>query len=256
MKRLSFLVLLWAFLSVGCGLSRSPGSSLSSSAVSFQPRFVAVPSDPELFTLKSPEVAVTSEGKSGDEDETLNPVQGAEEDAVTIPAPPNPRNPPRRCRPNPETRALMAGRIPPQRRRPGMKRQQGLPTRWSLSTGPCSASTTRCISGFSNRGAGIQKSRPEAPRVGVNNFFSNLKSPIRFVSCLLQADFSCAVAEFGRFAVNTIWGVGGLLDPASSKQLNIPKNEADLGQTLEYMDWDRASTLSGRSSDLPAQGIL
>jgi phospholipid-binding lipoprotein MlaA len=73
---------------------------------------------------------------------------------------------------------------------------------------------------------------PEPPRVGVNNFFSNLKFPIRFISSLLQADFSGAATEMGRFAVNTIWGVGGLLDPASSKQLDIPKNEADLGQTL------------------------
>ena len=60
MKRLSFLVLLLAFLAMGCGLSRSPGSSLSLSAESFQPQFVAVASDPELFTLKSPEVIETS----------------------------------------------------------------------------------------------------------------------------------------------------------------------------------------------------
>jgi len=79
---------------------------------------------------------------------------------------------------------------------------------------------------------GYKKVVPEAPRVGVNNFFSNLKFPIRFVSSLLQADVSGAATEFGRFAVNTLWGVGGLLDPASSKQLNLPKNEADLGQTL------------------------
>jgi len=79
---------------------------------------------------------------------------------------------------------------------------------------------------------GYKKVVPEAPRVGVNNFFSNLRFPVRFVSSLLQADFSGAAAELGRFAVNTIWGVGGLLDPASSKQLNIPKNEADLVQTL------------------------
>jgi phospholipid-binding lipoprotein MlaA len=79
---------------------------------------------------------------------------------------------------------------------------------------------------------GDKKVIPEAPRVGVKNFFTNLKFPIRFVSCLLQADFSGAATEFGRFAVNTIWGVGGLLDPASSEQLKIPKNDADLGQTL------------------------
>ena len=103
---------------------------------------------------------------------------------------------------------------------------------------------------------GYKKVVPEAPRVGVNNFFSNLKFPIRFVSCLLQADFSGAATEFGRFAVNTIWGVGGLLDPASSKQLNIPKNEADLGQTLGvyglgqgfYIVWPILGPSSARDS--------
>jgi len=103
---------------------------------------------------------------------------------------------------------------------------------------------------------GYKKVLPEAPRVGVNNFFSNLRFPIRFVSSLLQADFSGAATELGRFAVNTIWGVGGLLDPASSKQLNIPKNEADLGQTLGvyglgqgfYIVWPILGPSSARDS--------
>jgi phospholipid-binding lipoprotein MlaA len=103
---------------------------------------------------------------------------------------------------------------------------------------------------------GYNKVVPEAPRVGVNNFFSNLRFPIRFVSCLLQADLSGAAAEFGRFAVNTIWGVGGLLDPASSKQLNIPKREADLGETLGvyglgqgfYIVWPILGPYSARDS--------
>ncbi len=103
---------------------------------------------------------------------------------------------------------------------------------------------------------GYNKVVPEAPRVGVNNFFSNLKFPIRFVSRLLQADFSGATTELGRFAVNTVWGVGGLLDPASSKQLNIPKKEADLGQTLGvyglgqgfYIVWPILGPYSARDS--------
>lgn len=75
---------------------------------------------------------------------------------------------------------------------------------------------------------------PEAPRVSVNNFFTNLGSLVRFLSMLLQADFSGAAAELGRFTVNTAWGIGGLMDPASSKQLEIPKKDADLGQTLGF----------------------
>jgi phospholipid-binding lipoprotein MlaA len=79
---------------------------------------------------------------------------------------------------------------------------------------------------------GYKKVVPEPARISVKNFFSNLRFPIRFVGCLLQADFSGAATELGRFAVNTIWGVGGLLDPSSSQQLNLPSRDADFGQTL------------------------
>jgi phospholipid-binding lipoprotein MlaA len=73
---------------------------------------------------------------------------------------------------------------------------------------------------------------PEVARVSVKSFFSNLRFPARFVSCLLQADFSGAAAEFGRFTINTVWGIGGLLDPSSNKELDIQKQDTDLGQTL------------------------
>jgi len=103
---------------------------------------------------------------------------------------------------------------------------------------------------------GYKKVVPEAPRVGVKNFFDNLKFPIRFVSSLLQADFSGAATEVGRFAVNTVWGVGGLLDPASGQQLNIAKKDADLGQTLGvyglgqgiYIVWPVLGPSSARDS--------
>ena len=73
---------------------------------------------------------------------------------------------------------------------------------------------------------------PEPARISVKNFFSNLAFPGRFLSCLLQTDFSGAATEAGRFAVNTIWGLGGLLDPAAGPELNLQKQDADLGQTL------------------------
>ena len=184
MKRLSFLVLLLAFLAVGCAHRSSPVSPL--------PPSVMVVSNSEQIPLKSPEVSVTSGSGSADDRKNLNDVQkGEEEEIATIPDPLESFN-----------RAMF--------------RFNDKLYFWVLK--PVAQ--------------GYKKVVPEAPRVGVNNFFSNLKFPIRFVSSLLQADFSGAATEFGRFAVNTIWGVGGLLDPASSKQLNIPKNEADLGQTL------------------------
>ena len=73
---------------------------------------------------------------------------------------------------------------------------------------------------------------PEPARIGVKNFFSNLGFPARFLSCVLQADFSGAGTEAGRFTINTVWGIGGLLDPSSGKELDFQKQDTDLGQTL------------------------
>lgn len=97
---------------------------------------------------------------------------------------------------------------------------------------------------------------PEAPRVSVSNFFTNLGFPVRFLSMLLQADFGGAAAELGRFTVNTVWGIGGLMDPASTRQLDIPKKDADLGQTLGlygvgqgfYLVWPLLGPSSARDS--------
>ncbi len=79
---------------------------------------------------------------------------------------------------------------------------------------------------------GYQAVIPEPARISVKNFFSNLAFPARFLSCLLQSDFSGAATEAGRFTINTIWGIGGFLDPSSSGELKLQKQDTDLGQTL------------------------
>ncbi|MEN6374284.1 MAG: VacJ family lipoprotein [Smithella sp.] len=79
---------------------------------------------------------------------------------------------------------------------------------------------------------GYKEVVPEPVRISFKNFFSNLGFPIRFLSCLFQADFSGAATEAGRFGVNTIWGIGGLMDPAASKELDLQKQDTDLGLTL------------------------
>lgn len=97
---------------------------------------------------------------------------------------------------------------------------------------------------------------PEEARVSVKNFFSNLGFPIRFLSCLLQADAKCAATEVGRFTVNTVWGIGGLMDPAAGKDLNLQKQDVDLGQTLGiwgvgqgfYIVWPLMGSSSARDS--------
>ena len=258
MRCLSFLVLLLAFLSLGCGLSRSPGSSLSSSEGSFQPRFVAVPSDPELFTLKSPEVVETSGRGSEDEREKLNASQeGPGEEARKVPDSPEP--------PQSSQEMLAQSTNEGADRKGNLAEEEEARDEEAARIADPLEPFNRAMYHLNDKlyfwalkpvSQGYNKIVPEQARVSVKNFFSNLAFPARFISCLLQADFSGASAELGRFAVNTIWGVGGLLDPSSSQQLNIPKRDADLGQTLGlygvgqglYIVWPVLGPSSARDS--------
>ena len=79
---------------------------------------------------------------------------------------------------------------------------------------------------------GYQKVVPEGGRISVRNFFSNVVFPIRFVNCVLQGNFNGATIELSRFTVNTLLGLGGLFDPASSQEMKLLKHDADFGQTL------------------------
>lgn len=72
---------------------------------------------------------------------------------------------------------------------------------------------------------------PEDFRICVRNFFLNLMFPIRFVNCVLQGNFRGAGIELSRFAMNSTIGLGGLFDP-SSRGLNLPMQNEDVGQTL------------------------
>jgi|GEM_PF-1728882 phospholipid-binding lipoprotein MlaA len=61
---------------------------------------------------------------------------------------------------------------------------------------------------------------PEWPRDRVHNFFNNLREPLTLVNNILQADGKAASDTFGRFIVNTFFGLGGFLDFASYFDLN------------------------------------
>lgn len=73
---------------------------------------------------------------------------------------------------------------------------------------------------------------PEPARVSVGNFFSNLRSPIRFVNCLLQAHFIGAATELFRFMLNSTIGLAGLFDPAGGEEIGLLRQDEDFGQTL------------------------
>jgi phospholipid-binding lipoprotein MlaA len=78
---------------------------------------------------------------------------------------------------------------------------------------------------------GYNRVFPEDFRVCVRNFFVNLLFPVRFVNSMLQGNFRGAGIEVSRFAVNSTLGFFGFFDP-SSRGLNLPMQDEDLGQTL------------------------
>lgn len=64
---------------------------------------------------------------------------------------------------------------------------------------------------------GYNKILPETIRGGVTNFFSNWYTPVRLVSCLLQAKWKEAGTEGGRFLINTTFGLLGFADLAKEE---------------------------------------
>ncbi len=71
---------------------------------------------------------------------------------------------------------------------------------------------------------------PQPARTGVRNFVRNLNSPIIVGNQILQGDVEGAAGGVTRFAVNTVFGVGGLIDVAADA--GLPYEKEDFGQTL------------------------
>jgi ABC-type transporter lipoprotein component MlaA len=73
-------------------------------------------------------------------------------------------------------------------------------------------------------------------RTGIGNFGKNLTYPKRLINNLLQGKWSGARDESYRFVCNTTVGVAGIFDVA--EKWNIPKSEADFGQTFGQWGWE------------------
>jgi phospholipid-binding lipoprotein MlaA len=71
---------------------------------------------------------------------------------------------------------------------------------------------------------------PSWAREGITNFFNNLFYPTTIVNDFLQAKFKQGTADTGRFVINSIWGVGGLIDIGA--RVGLPRHDEDFGQTL------------------------
>jgi phospholipid-binding lipoprotein MlaA len=75
-----------------------------------------------------------------------------------------------------------------------------------------------------------QNTVPSPVRTGVNNFFGNLSDAWSFVNNVLQAKPQAAVDSFMRVSVNTLIGLGGVLDWATP--MGIERHSEDFGKTL------------------------
>lgn len=74
------------------------------------------------------------------------------------------------------------------------------------------------------------KVMPRVVKAGVSNFFDNLATPATAVNQLLQGKPVKSLSDTGRFLVNTVLGVGGLIDVAT--HAGFAKHDEDFGQTL------------------------
>ena len=71
---------------------------------------------------------------------------------------------------------------------------------------------------------------PQPVRTGVGNVLGNLGDPWIALNNLLQGKVAEGMSDLMRFALNSTWGLLGLLDIAS--EAGLPKHDEDLGQTL------------------------
>lgn len=74
---------------------------------------------------------------------------------------------------------------------------------------------------------------PQMVRSGVKNFFSNIATPIRLVSCILQLKIKNAGTEAARFIINSTIGIIGFGDPAK-RYYGLKAKDEDIGQTFGF----------------------
>ena len=79
---------------------------------------------------------------------------------------------------------------------------------------------------------GYTKVVPQPARHGIRNFFDNIRFPIRFVNSALQGKFKRAGLETGKFAVNTVAGIGGFIRISDDVPALAQIPREDTGQTF------------------------
>ena len=113
------------------------------------------------------------------------------------------------------------------RARPGRRRRS------SRAPQPRHLSVQRVLDGLLLEPAAImyRAATPQFFRTGVRNFLANLTTPVVLANDLLQGEFARAELTLGRFMMNTILGLGGVIDVGG--KLGMPdRHYEDFGQTL------------------------
>lgn len=77
---------------------------------------------------------------------------------------------------------------------------------------------------------GYRAAVPQPVRAGVHNFFNNLQDLWSSINGVLQLRPVVATDNFMRFGVNTLFGLGGVLNVAD--ELGIERHPEDFGKTL------------------------
>lgn len=71
---------------------------------------------------------------------------------------------------------------------------------------------------------------PQPVRTGVGNFFRNLSYPRTVLNDFLQGKFADGSRDTARLTMNTLFGLGGIFDPAT--RVGLDRHDEDFGQTL------------------------
>jgi phospholipid-binding lipoprotein MlaA len=84
---------------------------------------------------------------------------------------------------------------------------------------------------FKPAAKGYNAITPDIVQQMIDNAFTNLNMPSRFVNKVLQWKLKDAAIEMSRFLINSTLGIGGLFDIAK-QEFKLQPQKADFGQTL------------------------
>lgn len=83
---------------------------------------------------------------------------------------------------------------------------------------------------------------PRGVQAGIGNFATNFATPGMVVNDILQMQAEDALVNSYRFAVNTVLGLGGLIDVAGL--VGVPLRKTDFGETLHFWRVQEGAYLS------------